>query len=392
MPAARGYPWCTPEFIETARAIVARATASGGKVTGRLALVRELGVAEWKAQIALQILRGTRPMPEPVQASVFPPVPATVAPVLAAVDPTAAILRYLRQARTVEELADLLDCSPLKVRGLLAAVEEAGQPLRETEGRYWLDRDPAPAETRVELPAPNGTQTVRFGFVSDTHLGSTRQQITFLREDYQRMADAGITTVLHAGDMLAGVNVYRGQAGDLFKSTYEAQADYAIEHYPRIDGVTTMAISGNHDLAGLKSNGMDPLKRIAMARPDIQYLGAFSAWLVLGSLRIYLLHPDGGAAYAKSYKLQKLAEAFTGGEKPHCALVGHWHSRAYVDERNIHLFLAGCYEAQTDYERRKILSPVIGGGIIEIDVEGVEGFHAMTPTFFRHMVPKENDR
>ena len=372
MPPLRGYRWLTPELLAAARKL--------GNV-GRVHLARGLGVTHHQAQILLEVLRGQTRLEEPEKPEVSaPPRPAG----------PPGVLKYLNQARTVEELADLLNCPPREVRTQLDQVGDSGYPLESEKNTYWLDKNPAPAEAHVELQVPD-SNTVRFGFVSDSHLGSTRQQLTYLTQDYQRFADAGITTVLHMGDMLAGVNVYRGQAHDLFLHTYQAQEDYAAEKYPRIPGITTMAISGNHDLAGLKGNGTDPFRRIATERPDIKYLGAYSAWLTLGPLRVYMLHPDGGQSYAKSWKLQKLAESFPGGEKPHVAFCGHWHSRTYLDERNIHLFHAGCYEAQTDFERRHLLSPVIGGGIVEIEIEEENGFHALTPKFFKHFVPKEMD-
>jgi predicted phosphodiesterase len=375
--------WLTPELIAAAQKIIEESKGTAGRTT----MVRRLGLTNARAEFLMEVVHGKRPIPTPT-----PPEPRSPNGEKPPGSEPPKILRHLRQAHTVEELADLLDCSPARARAELALLSESGYVLQESAGRFWVDFNPAPAETKVEIPAPENGQAVRFGFVSDTHIGSTRQQITYLCEDYKRFADAGITTVLHLGDVLAGVGVYRGQSSDLFLHRYDDQIEYALERYPKIDGITTIAIGGNHDLAGLRSNGTDPLKRIAKERPDIRYLGPYSAWLTLGALRIYLLHPDGGPSYAKSYRLQKLAESFTGGEKPHVAMVGHWHGRNYLDERNIHLFLTGCYEAQTDYERRKILSPVIGGGIIEIEVEGVEGFHAMTPTFYRHMTPVEGDR
>jgi predicted phosphodiesterase len=373
--------WLTLELIAAARKIIEE---SGG-AAGRTTMVRRLGITNARAEFLMEVIHGKRPIPTPTPPEPLPGEQKSPA------NGTPKILRHLRESHTIEELADLLDRSPARVRAELAGLSDSGYSLREAGGRVWADRDPAPAEAHVEL-APVEGDTIRFGFVSDTHLGSTRQQITYLCEDYKRIADAGVTTVLHLGDMLAGVGVYRGQSSDLFLHRYDDQIEYALERYPQVPGVKTMVIGGNHDLAGLRSNGADPLKRIVGARKDIEYLGPYSAWLTLGSLRIYLLHPDGGPSYAKSYRLQKLAESFTGGEKPHVAMVGHWHGRTYLDERNIHLFLVGCYEAQTDYERRKILTPVLGGGIVEIEVESVEDFHIMTPKFFKHFRPREDDR
>jgi hypothetical protein len=145
-------------------------------------------------------------------------------------------------------------------------------------------------------------------------------------------------------------------------------------------------------LAGLRHNGTDPLKSIAKQRPDFNYLGQYSAWINIGKIRTYLLHPQGGIGYASSYKMQRTIEGFIGGGKPQLFLMGHFHRRAYIFERNVHGLLCACTCAQSSFEARLGLQPVIGATILEITTEDDGAFQTMTPTFFAQLVPREGDR
>ena len=106
---------------------------------------------------------------------------------------------------------------------------------------------------------------------------------------------------------------------------------------------------------------------------------------------MYLLHPDGAAAYAISYNLQKLVESFEGGRKPHVLVVGHWHQMAYIHVRNVHAFYPGCFQAQTEFERRRGLQPQIGALLLDIRVAAHGTWQEVKRTFYRYYAAKERD-
>jgi len=82
-----------------------------------------------------------------------------------------------------------------------------------------------------------------------------------------------------------------------------------------------------------------------------------------------LFHPGGGTAYALSYHPQKWAESLSGGEKPHIALIGHYHKTEYLFYRNIHIYQGGTFQMQTPYMRRKKLSAHLGGWVVWLNDE-----------------------
>lgn len=96
------------------------------------------------------------------------------------------------------------------------------------------------------------------------------------------------------------------------------------------------------------------------------YLGQYQGDIELGKMKIRLVHPDGGGAYAISYKAQKIAEQIHSGKKPDILILGHAHTSNYFFYRNIHILNGGTFEGQTSFLLRKGINPSIGGWIIRV--------------------------
>ena len=212
---------------------------------------------------------------------------------------------------------------------------------------------------------------IKIGVVSDTHLGSKYQQLSHLWEFYQRCKKAGVKVILHCGDMIDGIGVYPGQEYEIFQHGLDAQVAYAVENYPRVDGIKTYVISGNHDYSFMKKAGADPLDIIAKQREDIVYVGAYGAYPEIAGLKIYLAHGRSGLGgigpYARSYKLQKMIEGFTPEAKPDFLFLGHYHTNCILPHyRNVFAIQMPCFQSQTPFERRNNLFPEIGGYILTL--------------------------
>lgn len=249
---------------------------------------------------------------------------------------------------------------PLSVEGMIAELEASG---------YIITAD-APAQRKVVNLSRKKMGTVRFAVVSDTHLGHKDQQLTHLRDFYRQAGEWGAEFMLHAGDLVDGQNMHRDQQFELFKHGVDAQARYAIANLPtlvRKDKIRPQyIIGGNHDGSGWNDVGANVLGQLRDNRPDISYLGAVVGDFHHGPLKIRMVHPSGGAPYARSYRCQKLVESFSPDEKPHILLVGHLHFFCHVSTRNVEAFQLPCFQAQTGYMKAKALAPDVGGILFEV--------------------------
>jgi len=235
--------------------------------------------------------------------------------------------------------------------------------------------------------------------VSDSHLCSKYQQLTYLTEVYHYAKEQGIKTVLHAGDVSAGhPRMHRGYVYEtLFKYGYDEQLEYIVDKYPKINGMTTYMIGGSHDWIWYKVGGVDIIKAIAKERKDIIYMGYAGAEVIIPDLdlNIYIHHPTGGVPYARSYRMQKTIEQFAPQNKPDILIQGHLHINNFLPMyRNVVGFAIGCFEAQTPFLKSKGLYPEISALLVEIttnDYFRENGIASVKYEFLPFFVPKEND-
>ena len=225
-------------------------------------------------------------------------------------------------------------------------------------------------EPTVHNPKWNGTTILKFAIIGDTQLGSKYAQISHLKSFYELCASEGIKDVYHTGDVTAGLKMRSGHEYELYKTSADDMVQDVIENYPRIEGITTHFITGNHDASIYKQVGYDIGNTITEKRPDMKYLGRDCALIFLTpNCKLELRHPWDGTAYALSYKPQKMIEAMESDSKPNILAIGHYHKAEYLFYRNVHCLQTGCFQAQTPYTRGKGISVHMGGWIVTIHVD-----------------------
>lgn len=304
-----------------------------------------------------------------------------------------ALLAALRKSQdaTVPELADVLDTSPNRVRQAAARLRDEGYRIDLREGGVRLERIPPTGTTTHPdmLPLLDGTK-LRIGVVSDTHQSSQECALDELHAAYDWFHREGVTQILHAGDWTCGRGIFRGQDSEIVRHTLDAQVNHLVDEYPQRDGVTTIGIAGNHDLEGEAGKvGFDPVAAFAARRPDIGYLGGYSAWVEVGAGQVenppfvHLLHGKGGMSYAYSYKAQKLVDGYPGGRKPAILIPGHWHVRAAFEARSVQVMFPGCFEWQSQFMQRLGLHPAVGFHLLEVVVGPDGSVVQFLPRWFR---------
>lgn len=233
---------------------------------------------------------------------------------------------------------------------------------------------------------------VRFGVVSDTHIGNLHSMEYELQEAYAVFKREGITRVYAPGNLLDGEKTYRGQEYEINVMGADNVVANLARVWPKILGITTFHVASStcHEGYYLKSAGLLVGKLIQTERPDMVYLGLDEADVVLhdGPARpvLRIIHPGGGTSYAESYRPQKIVESYSGGEKPTVLVIGHYHKSGFYDIRDVATFQAGCLERQTPFMRKHSLAARMGFWIIELRFTESGSLRRIRQEWFKYYV------
>ena len=223
-------------------------------------------------------------------------------------------------------------------------------------------------------------EEVTIGFATDTHIGSVFFHdylwLSFLKEcERQR-----VQRILFTGDLIEGMSNRPDQVYSLEDVGFSRQMDHAARLL-KMSPIPIDAIDGNHDRWGLKSGGVFAVKDVADRVPNMTFLGHDCADVIINDTKWRLWHGEDGASYATSYRIQKIIESFTGGDKPQVLLCGHTHKQAYIFERNVHAVSGGALSCQSDWMRSKRLANHTGFHIIRATIRDGE-IVSFSPTFY----------
>jgi predicted phosphodiesterase len=214
-----------------------------------------------------------------------------------------------------------------------------------------------------------GGKTVKFWFATDLHIGSEVYQEAFLDSVIEEAAGFGAEFGVIAGDVTEGLSTRPGHVYELTHIGYAAQLKYAVEQLGKWQG-KLYCIDGNHDRWYLKSNGAIIVEDICRQLPDAVFLGHDEGDIDVNGIKLRLFHGEDSSSYATSYRIQKLVESYTGGDKPNVLLVGHTHKQGYFFERHIHCVSGGALSTQSRWMRSKRMANHAGFWLIEMTVNG----------------------
>ena len=216
-------------------------------------------------------------------------------------------------------------------------------------------------------------EQVRLLVITDTHIGSRYTVEDNLLSAIDEGINQGCSIMVHAGDVTEGMSGRDGHVYELSHIGYREQRKASIDllsQWPK----KFYAISGNHDLwyAAKGDAGGIIVEDICHALPDGTYLGEHEGDLIINGAKVRLWHGEDTGSYAISYRLQKLVESFSGGEKPNVLICGHTHKFGYIFERNCHILTAGSIQKQSAWMRRKRLAAHCGFTILTLGIKDSE--------------------
>ena len=227
-------------------------------------------------------------------------------------------------------------------------------------------------------------EDVIIGYCTDTHIGSKyfhqHYWESFLEECYKQ----NVSMIMHGGDLIDGMSNRPDHIYSLTHIGYSAQMDYAAEMLAMTD-LPINIIDGNHDRYGIKSGGLMVVEDVANRLSHVTYLGHDEGDIVINGTVWRLWHGEDGSSYATSYRLQKIIESFTGGEKPQALFAGHTHKQLYMFDRNVHVVSGGAMCSQSAWMRSKKLANHAGFHIIRATIaeNEIKSFSATFYPFYK---------
>jgi len=281
-----------------------------------------------------------------------------------------------RAFKEIRVLAKQLGGTDEQVVSLLESLRASGYNVkrRGTKAAIVGEFLPSPRE-RIKIPL-KGRRVYTFGVVSDPHLCSTAQRLDILETAYDEFARQKIKDVYLVGNYIDGEA--RFNQFELLVHGVTDQVAYFCDHYPQRSGITTKFIAGEcHEGWYTKKVGLDigtytGMFAAEVGRKDLEYVGFMERDIELrtkgGSSIMRLFHPGGGTSYALSYKPQKIVEAYSGGEKPHILLLGHFHKSGYFCPRGVHVLLCGCCQDQTKFMRKLSLAAHLAFWVVTVEL------------------------
>lgn len=297
----------------------------------------------------------------------------------------------------VDFAADMFGLSRETVRRYIRGMRNAERPQDDVvEKNVWLKKIAEQYSDKELRQIANGKlgqkekkqhihnfegEELTIGVLSDTHIGSKYTDLDHIKEAYEVFAREGVDFVTHSGDVTEGLSNRAGHVYECTEVGYDAQREKSIEVLSQWDLTPQYIISGNHDLWARMTAGANIVKDICRHVEGAVFLGDNEGDLQVRGATIRLWHGLDGSSYAHSYRLQKLVESFTGGDKPDVLLAGHVHKATYCFDRHVHCLSTGCIQKQSSWMRGKRLPAHTGFWVVRLTVHD-KGVARFAPAFF----------
>jgi len=214
---------------------------------------------------------------------------------------------------------------------------------------------------------------VRFGIISDPHMGHRNYRPDALRHAYKNFKRSGVEFIVNGGDTIEGMSGREGHIYELSHIGASEQLRYFQNEFKELHKIPVYSIEAQDSHGGWfhsKGNaGLNIGEELESRAKNYNFLGYDEQDLTLDNgLIIRLRHPGGGTAYAVSYKMQKYAESIDDIAKPDIIVQGHFHKANYMFYRGMHCIDAGALQDQSPFMKKKGSPSHVGYWIIDAQV------------------------
>jgi hypothetical protein len=169
-----------------------------------------------------------------------PDIAPATPPTVASPEPLAdSLIKALKHQRaTVKELAETCRVTPGQALDGLLALRAKGVNVYETGGTWGLEKaPPSGALSEASAYSSHADGSYRFGFISDTHLGSKYARLDVLDDLYRRFDAAKVDRVFHAGNWIEGEASFNRYTLDVHGSEAQLALMVDIEQDPETGAI-----------------------------------------------------------------------------------------------------------------------------------------------------------
>lgn len=157
------------------------------------------------------------------------------------------IIRILkREPISVYDLADKVDLSPRKVKKAVSWLKSHSYLVNDDLENLSIEKpDPTFKSSQHSIPIDRlfSGGWVKFGVLSDPHIGSRWTRWDVLETLFDIYQDEGVSEVYLPGNMCEGEARFNKQ--DVKIWGFENQIHYAVDRFPQRDGITTNFITAD---------------------------------------------------------------------------------------------------------------------------------------------------
>lgn len=235
------------------------------------------------------------------------------------------IIKYINEGKTCNEICDLLNISNKALYNRLNMLKKAGYYF---DRNYFYDgniiytlTNPFDINPKNIIINPGSElEEINLVLISDTHLGSLKDNIKSLDELYNFCIKNNYNIILHAGDFFDGIyndiKEYKVQGID--------QINYGLNNYPFDKNILTFLCLGNHDSTFFLEKGIDIKKVIEQRRDDIIPLGHGYGKIMIDNIEIIMKHA-----------IDRIGLHYPKLSTDHIIIKGHSHKYKITNSHNL---------------------------------------------------------
>lgn len=123
--------------------------------------------------------------------------------------------------------------------------------------------------------------------ISDLHLGTKEERLDLLNLLYDYAMKNGIHLIINGGDLINGLSSERKN----ICRTHLEQCEYFIENHPFDINILNICVLGNHDVKGLRKDGVNFARILENYRTDFAIAGIENGHILVKNDFINIYHP-----------------------------------------------------------------------------------------------------